>query len=295
MELLPVQNPVLDLEPRFSVRDPALIWHDGLFHCFFSLVENVGDGVVLRLAKSTSKDLSHWSDHRILADGRENFSSPGNLLKVGDEWVMCLQSYPSTPGSIYGGEQSRLWTMRSRDLVSWDAPRVMREEGCTAAWNRGSRRQIDPYLVEWNGKFWCLYKNSGCLGLMVSEDLIHWEEGSPEKPVLSPDDTPDHASVENPCVVSTPDGFVLFFAPCREGRGIGVARSDCLEEWKEIHYVDFPAVPWADGGPTAPMVLDLRNEWGVWVMAYHGDRGERFGAAMGIAFSKDLEHWSEKL
>ena len=290
-----VQNPVLDLDPQYSVRDPALLWDGSVFHCFFTIVENTSERMMMRLGHSTSQDFVHWQDVRVLADGPENFSSPGNALRVGEEWILCLQSYPPPPDSIYGGDDSRLWLMRSRDLVSWDKPQLIRAEGCTASWNHGSRRQIDPYLVHWKEKFWCLYKNSGCLGILSSPDLLHWEEASPGHPVLSPEDTPDGATVENPCVIETPEGFALFFAPCRKGRGIGLAYSDDLITWRDVHYLDFPPTPWADGGPTAAMVLDMRRELGAWIMAFHGDRGDRFGAAMGIAFSRDLEHWESAM
>ncbi len=66
------------------------------------------------------------------------------------------------------------------------------------------------------------------MGLLVSDDLHAWREASPAAPVLSRDDTPDGATVENACVIREGGGFVMFFAPCREGRGIGVARSDDL-------------------------------------------------------------------
>lgn len=64
--------------------------------------------------------------------------------------------------------------------------------------------------MEHAGRYWCFYKTAGCLGLMVSDDLRHWEEASPDRPVLGPADTPDGASVENPCVVRDGAEYVMF-------------------------------------------------------------------------------------
>jgi hypothetical protein len=126
---------------------------------------------------------------------------------------------------------------------------------------------------------------------MVSDDLVEWMEASRDRPVLGSDDTPDGATVENPCVVRDGGEFVMFFAPCRKGRGIGVARSDDLFHWRDVRYLGFPDLPWAEGGPTAAMVLDLRDVCGEWVMAFHGERPGPHAAALGIAHSPDMEHW----
>jgi len=205
--------------------------------------------------------------------------------------VLCVQSYPIEPGQVFGSEQSRLWLMRSKDLTSWSEPQLLQPNGCRATWT-DSHRQIDPYLVRHDGRFWCFYKTSGCLGLLVSDDMARWQEVSPHRPVLSRHDTSDGSTVENPCVIRDDDSFVLFFAPCRKGRGIGIARSDDLLHWQDVHYLRFPQLAWAPGGPTAAMVLDLRQELGMWLMAFHGDTHGAHGAALGLAWSDNLEQWT---
>ena len=285
-----VGNPLLDREPDVSVRDPALVLHEGVFRCFHTAVERRAGRHVLFLDVSTSRDLAQWTDPVRLTTSPLGFSSPGNVIRVADKWVLCVQSYPIPPGEVYGSEASRLWLMESDDLVNWSPPRPIAEQGCQGSWT-DSPRQIDPYLVAHDGKYWCFYKTSGCLGLLVSDELQQWREARPDAPVLSGEDTPDGATVENPCVVRDGGTFVLLFAPCRTGRGIGVARSDDLLSWKDVRYLDFPRLPWADGGPTAAMVLDMRAELGQWLMVFHGERTGPHRAAMGIAWSDDLEHW----
>jgi hypothetical protein len=144
------------------------------------------------------------------------------------------------------------------------------------------------------GKFWCFYKTDGQLGLLVSDDLHTWEEALPDRPVLSRRDTPDGASVENVCLVKDGEDWTMFFSPCRDGRGIGTARSSSLLDWHDVRYVDFPPVPWADNGPTAPMLIDQRENLGVWLMVFHGERRRvnPHGAALGIAWSRDLHDWT---
>ena len=287
-----VSNPFLDTEPAYSPRDPLLVYQGGIFRCFYTVVERGGEVPLLYLESATSTDLAHWSHFTRLTDSPIGFSSPGSITRVGDEWVMSVQSYPIEPGRMFAGESARLWLMRSLDLVSWSAPTPMHPQGAQVAWTE-SHRQIDPCIVEHDGRLYCLYKTGGCLGLLVSPDLANWEEASPESPVFGRDDTPDGSSCENPCVVNNNGELVLFFSPCRRGRGIGVARSEDLVHWRDAHYLDFPELPWAGNGPTAAMVCDLRATCGRWVMVFHGDRQgiDPHSAALGIAWSDDLEHW----
>lgn len=287
-----LHNPILDLEPTVSARDPLLLEHEGLYHCYYTAVEETSSGYRLNLDEIRSKDLRHWSAPRRLLCDPLGFSSPGSIIRYRNRWIMALQSYPIPPGETYGSEAARLWLMESADLETWDVPRPIKPEGCTARWAK-SRRQIDPCVVEHDGTFWCFYKTDGQIGLLMSDNLHQWEEAFPDRPVLSRKDTPDHAGVENVCLVRDGGAWVMFFSPTRKGRGIGVARSDNLLDWCEIRYQDFPEVTWADNGPTAPMVLDRKAHLGCWLMVFHGDRVARnaHGGALGLAWSRDLTHW----
>lgn len=289
-----LRNPFLDDEPRVSYRDPALVYHEGLFYCFYSHVEpRPREGTFFfNLGMTRSRDLARWESPRLLTSSTLNFSSPGNVLRLKDRWVLCVQSYPIPQGKVFADDSARLWLMESTDLVNWSAPCPMNPPGCRARWAK-TPRQIDPCLVEHDGRYWCFYKTSGALGLLVSDDLKTWREASPERPVLSRQMTPDGCGMENPCVVRDGEEFVIFFARVGEGRGIGVARSRDLLHWRGIHYLDLPKPAWANNGVTAAMVLDLRPQTGRWLMAFHGDRTNvhAHGGALGLAWSRDLEHW----
>ncbi|MHC4248602.1 MAG: glycoside hydrolase family protein [Planctomycetota bacterium] len=303
IDLARVRNPSIVPGPEGAVRDPALVVGDGgdggvVIRCFHTSAAPSGERYQLCLDVAESADLVTWSAPERLTTSELNFSSPGNAIRVGDEWVLCVQSYPVEPGRKCGSEESRLWLMRSRDLVRWSAPEPMHPQGCRARWT-DSHRQIDPYLIRSDVgdgvRYWCFYKTSGQLGLLVSDDLESWEEASPDRPVLGRDQTPDGKTVENPCVVRADGGYAMLFAPCRKGRGIGLAYSDDLVTWRDVHYVEFPSLDWADNGPTAAMAIDARDELGVWLMAFHGERrggANAHAAAIGFAWSEDLEHWT---
>ncbi len=285
--------PTLDRGRMEAVRDPALVYADGRFLCFHTTAVPQAGAYRLSLDLTESEDLCAWTPGRRLADSPQNFSSPGNVIRVGEEWVLCVQSYPVDPGQLWGNETCRLWTMRSRNLRDWTAPQPLHPAGCQTAWS-GSPRQIDPYLVAHDGRYYCFYKSAGQLGALVSEDFRTWREALPERPVLGRAQTPDGSTAENPCIVWADDCYVMFFSPCRPGRGIGTAVSDDLLDWREFAYLDLPALPWAPGGPTAAMVLDLRASHGRWLMGFHGEREtpqNGHDAAIGFFWSDDLRRW----
>ena len=275
------------------MRDPAVLKIDGIWHCFYTHIEkrDVQQGKIQpALGRIRSRDLTCWSDPEIILSGPEGFSSPGNVLKTPEGYVVCLQSYPVRPGELYGSAQCRLWLMKSRDLVKFEKPVQASPGGCRAQWAK-SRRQIDPYLIFENDRYYMFYKTEGCIGVLQSSDLRDFEEYADKRPVLAPSDLPDGVTAENPCVIQTDGKYRMFFAPCRPGRGIGTAWSDDLLQWKEVRYLDFPKEGWAPGGPTAPAVIDDREESGDWIMFYHGDTEGVHGGALGMARSKDLVHW----
>ena len=162
-----------------AYRDPAVLYHGNTFYLFFTLVQVEPDGKVFSYtAESRSTDLQNWTEPVIITarDQQLNFCSPGNIVRFGEEWMLCLQTYPR-PGyhiadqPVYGNADARVYTMKSRDLVNWDAPRLMRVKGDVPFEKMG--RMIDPYLVgdkDDAGKWWCFYKQNG-VSMSWSRDL----------------------------------------------------------------------------------------------------------------------------
>ncbi len=275
-----------------AYRDPAAIHHDGQFHLFCTLVETEASGEwpYLYTAYSSSRDLVEWSpvERLTVRDRALNFSSPGNVVRFGDEWVLCLQTYPRPNGEKYGTEQSRVWTMRSRDLATWAEPELLRVKGDHVV-DADIGRMIDPYLLEDKdepGKWWCFYKQNG-VSFSHSRDLVHWTyDGRRE-------------GGENACVVVDGDEYVLFHS---EATGVSVSRSYDLSQWRdeETLMLGVDDWPWAQGRLTGGFVLDLRGEpeVGKLVMFFHGSGPENEEtifdnyANIGIAWSDDLKTWS---
>ncbi len=279
------------MDTKVWSRDPAVIYYEGYYHCFYTGVRENDNNRRLTLELIRSKNLIDWSPAEILLDSSLGYSSPGNLLASDDGFILCFQSYPINKGELYGNENCRLWYMRSKDLKHFDQPTIMSEEGCTAKWAKTSR-QIDPFMIKHNQQYYVFYKTDGCIGVMCSSDLKKFNEIGLHKPVLSPNETPDGSTIENPCIVPMDGYFKMFFAPCRNGRGIGTAESEDLIHWHNIHYLNFPNLTWAPGGATAPMVLDDRERSGKWLMFFHGDTIGVHGGELGLAYSDDLVMWT---
>jgi predicted GH43/DUF377 family glycosyl hydrolase len=294
LKFTPIQNPILDLEqnhPPISTRDPALVYANDRLYCFYSAVEYRFFRYTFFLDMISTTDLVDWTTPRRVLHSSTGFSSPGNLLFIKNRWIMVLQTYPIPWGRLYANDSARLWIIESQDLIHWSVPRMLVPNGAQVRWSH-SHRQIDPYLVEFNDEFYCFYKTGGQLGLLRSSDLVNWNEALQDRPVFAASQTPDRVSIENPCIIKKNNQFLMFFSPCRPGRGIGVAFSEYLLNWTDAQYLDFPVFPWAYGGPTAPMVIDLMQQTGHYLMAFHGDRKPPHGAALGMVWSRDLFKWS---
>ena len=277
---------------RVAYRDPAVLYHGGVFHLFFTLVETEDDGrVFLYVATSKSADLLQWSAPRRLTprDQNLNFSSPGNIISLGGNWVMCLQTYPRPNGEKYGNATARLFTLRSPDLETWEAPRLLKVKGPGVA-EAEMGRMIDPYLIEDKeqpGNWWCFYKQNG-VSMSVSTDLESWTYSG-------------HAEAgENACVLVDKNEYVLFHSP---QNGIGVKRSPDLKQWRDggIFFLGQKQWPWAQGRLTAGFALDLRREPAVGkvLLFFHGsgpeDERTFFDnyASIGLAWSDSLDPMNE--
>ena len=287
---------ILKGDDRTAYRDPAVWYENGTFHLFFTLVETESDKSVFSyVAMVESQDLVHWTTPRklTLRDGMKDYSSPGNVVADGADRILCFQSYPR-PGNRddgvvrYANQTARLFTMRSRDLRSWSAPRLIKVKG-PAVTEQDMGRMIDPYLLrDRQGSWWCFYKQRGA-SIARSDDLENWT------PVGRTD------AGENVCVLETDGRYVMFHSP---RNGIGRKTSTDL-----LHWTDEPGLitlgqkewSWAAGRLTAGAVLDGRRIPGVgkYLLFFHGSgpRRESEGdfdrnASIGLAWSDDLENWS---
>ena len=286
-----IPNPVL-LRGNASIayRDPAAHYHRGLFRVFHTQVHRVDGRYYLYTAVTTSRDLVHWSEPRILTpqDQRLNYSSPGNVVRWQDRWLLCLQTYPTPENQPYGDRSARLFAMRSDDLEQWDEPRLLRVKGPDVPVAEMGR-MIDPYLVRDKDDpdcWWCFYKQNG-VSMSYTVDMEHWTY------VGRAD------AGENVCVLVEGDEYVLIHAP---QNGVGFKRSPDLVQWRDCGTTTLgqDGWPWAQGRLTAAHVLDLchQPDVGRYVMFFHGSSPEGVAirethghSSLALAWSDDLDNW----
>ena len=278
---------------KYAYRDPAVIYHNNTFFLYYTVVERAADGgMYLYTALSKSNDLVHWTFHKILTprDRNLNYSSPGNIVKYNDEWILCLQTYPQPNKERWGNKDSRVWIMRSKDLENWSTPELLEVKGNHVPQSEMGR-MIDPYLLEdpnEPGKWWCYYKQNGA-SMSYSYDLKNWTY------VGATD------AGENVTVLYKNNEFIMFHSP---PNGIGVKRSKTPSGWGEneqLITLGQENWEWAQRRLTAATVIDLTEDEniGKYIMFFHGSSHEgakpaynaHNNASMAIAWSDDLINW----
>lgn len=276
-----------------AYRDPAAIYHDGWFHLYFTLAKIEAGQAYQCTAWSKSRDLVTWTAPKIFTpkDQNLNYGSPGDVVRSGDDWVLCLQTYPRPHGAKHGNDDSRIWIMRSKDLENWGAPELLAVKGPTVPREKMGR-MIDPFLLQDKddpGKWWCFYKQEGRLHASWSRDLKTW----------TPTDY-KIAGGENPCVIPDGNRYLLFYSPTT---GVGMKSSTDLKTWKDegVLTLGQSGWPWAQGRLTAGFALDLRQDpkVGKVILFFHGsdypEKDPRGGfdsfASLGLAWSADLKSW----
>ena len=278
---------------KYAYRDPAVIYHNRTFYLYFTLVERAADsGMYFFTALSTSEDLVHWTYPRVLTprDRNLNYSSPGNIIRYKDDWIICLQTYVTPNKERWGNESSRICIMRSKDLINWSEPEILKVKGNGVPVPEMGR-MIDPYLLEdmdEPGKWWCYYKQNG-VSMSYSYDLVNWTfHGSA-------------SSGENVTVLYKDGEYILFHSP---RNGIGIKKSKTPVDWGEdiaLLTLGQDHWPWARKRLTAATVIDLSGDerFGKYIMFFHGSSKEgarpaynaHNNASLAFAWSTDLETW----
>jgi sucrose-6-phosphate hydrolase SacC (GH32 family) len=296
--LLKLKSPILFKGDSVTAyRNPAILYFDKKFYLFFSIVEVEKDGKVFDYtASSYSRDLIKWSKPQKLTvrDQKLNYCAPGNIIRYNDDWILCLQTYPKpdlyiTQPVRYGDATARIFIMRSKDLVSWGKPELLKVKGPEVP-EKEMGRMIDSYLIEdkdEKGKYWCFYKQKG-VSMSYSYDLKNWTYfGSAE-------------SGENVCVLIENNEYIMFHSP---SNGIGILKSKDLKTWEKwggLITLGQDGWNWAKGRITAGVVVNMKDVEGIenYLMFFHGSgplkesEGDfNKNASIGIAWSKDLVSW----
>lgn len=270
-----------------ALRDPAAIWHKGELYLYYTKVVNLPEGARWTIEERRTADLKTFTPPRQLFpfDPALNYSSPGNIVRDGDDFVLCFQTYCTENGEKYGNDNCRLFIARSRDLETWSEPEWLAVKGDDVS-REDAGRMIDPYLIRHDGLWWCFYKQNG-ISLSTSPDLRHWQYRGRVN------------AGENPCILPVQDGYLMFHAP---HNGIGVLKSADLTHWEPFcqdFFLGQESWNWGKGRVTAAFVMDLRSvpQFGRYVMLFHGSGPEdeetmfTTNASIAIAWSDDLITW----
>ena len=273
----------LEGDNHIAYRDPAGHYHDGTFRVFHTQVHREEDGSCYwYLGVTESRDLVNWTEPRILTprDANLHFCGPGNIIRFGGKWLLCLCSYIGTA--------ARSFRMESDDLVNWREPEIMMLKGLDVS-REEMGRMIDPYFAQDKDekqKWWCFYKQNGA-SISYTYDFINWSYFGRVD------------AGENACVLVDEDEYVLIHSP---RNGFGIKRSKDLVNWRDLGLFTLGQEdwPWAQGRLTASHILDLRDapEVGKYVMFFHGASKEGVqemethgNACLAIAWGEDLLHW----
>ncbi len=278
-------NPIFLQNEKYSYRDPAAYYENGKVYLFFSLVENDDDNQYFYVAMSISEDFVNWSEPEILTekDTSKNYSSPGNVIKYNGEYYLCIQTYPRPNGEKYGNDDSRVYTIKSSDLIHWSKSEILMVKGNMPTADMG--RMIDPYILEDNGMFRCFFKQNG-VSFSESKDLKNWVfKGYTD-------------CGEYVCVLKQNGEYLIFNSP---ENGIALLKTSDFKNFNHcgITYLNQAEWTWAKDRITAGFVLNMSKEnfKYKYIMFFHGDNEDNylFGASMGIAFSNDLVNWKYEL
>ena len=151
IDLSAIKSPIiLEGNDRIAYRDPTCLYHNGLFRLFFTYITNTDDGRhYWTVAYSKSPDLINWTTPRSITprDQNLNFASPGNIVRFKDEWILCMQTYPTPNNEKYGNNDCRVWITRSRDLTNWSAPEMLMVKGPDVSVNEMGRLTAIPQEV----------------------------------------------------------------------------------------------------------------------------------------------------
>lgn len=281
-----VVNPVLSHE-TVHVRDPAVLVHGDLAYVFMTVFDPQAQ--TWHVGLTTTSDFVTFGDLRLIS--AEGYASPGNVIPVGDEWVLCYQQYREFPHYIC--------LSRSRDLVTWGPPTRAFNTGPENDWNSDGR-VIDPYVVAWDGGYYCYYTGStrwqggsghNLIGVAFSTDLATWQDLSPAAPIIGVDhawEGPD--GNENNCVIRQGDRWVMLYSASLAEQKIAWAVSDDLVRWEKQGLCSVPSCAARAKQCGAPFVIEGLADPGTYHMLCQA-RDAAAHMSFLLLESDDLAHW----
>ena len=279
--------PIFKGTAELAYRDPACIYVDGTFYLFMTISRKSDGYMYNTLGLSESRDLIRWTEPRSITvtDRTQNYCSPGNILRVGDEYWICVTSYPMPdPYEVrsYATDDARLFFIKTKDFQSFSAPELILAKGDTPREAMG--RMIDPYIFrdrDDDGLYHLFFKQNG-VSHAHSRDLIHWEYDGRMN------------GGENACVVLHDGLYYLIHSP---ENGIGLKVSKDLTAWEDrgVQTLGQSRWEWASGRITAAFAMEAPRDYPRrYLVFFHGSRADSFpethgSASIALAATDDFE------
>lgn len=281
-----ITNPVLSRSDK-HFRDPAVLVHDGRIYVFFTWYDP--EKITWHIGMNSTEDFIHFSDVCLISP--EGYASPGNVIWSQGRWVLCYQQYRQYP--------HYLCLSYSEDLLHWSEPVRIFNTGSENQWNI-DKRVIDPFLVEWQGKYYCYYTGStrgsvqpgyNLIGVAGSDDLTNWRDLSVEKPVIGVDfpwEEPD--GCENNYVIRYQDRWHMLYSASLIHQKIAYAVSDDLLHWEKKGLCEVPVFAESAFHFGAPCIIEGLPDREHFYMIYQG-RSETGQMSFILLESDDLVNW----
>ena len=288
INLAPIQNPILRLPD--NLRDPSVFPVGDGYQLYYTRYR-IGDWNAAEnwyVARCFTRDFVHFTDHEDVT--RQNFASPGDVVRWHGRWIMPFQSYPERPQQLYFVE--------SPDAQSWSPPRAFLEAALELPWNT-DRRAIDPSFVVDGDKLYCFFVGSDGLGtprranllghaVTTDPELREWQILSPESPLMGRDHAAD--GVENIVVYHAGDRWLMLLSEGMHEQHLALAESQDLVTWLPLGPVEIASQSWCAFRYGAPFVW---CEEGIYFMILMGEETPDHRSSLGFLTSSDGIRWEQ--
>lgn len=271
---------------KTAYRDPTCFYYNGEYHLFFTVSEKENGYMYNRVSHSVSTDLITFSEPTAITekDKCKNFCSPGNVIRYGDEYCICVSSYPMPlpyAERPCADDTARLFFIKTKDFKSFSQPERIFPKGhsCT---NEG--RMIDPFVFKHGEEYLLFFKQNG-VSMSRSRDLKNWE-------FIGHTD-----GGENACVIEDADRYILIHSP---HNGIGIKESHDLKTWTDIGTYTLDQENWsfASGRLTAAFATPAHTDCDYkYIVFFHGSRADSLpethgSASLAYAYTNDFKKYS---
>ena len=238
-----------------AVDCPFVFFHNNRYYML-----HVGfDGKGYQTALSTSTDLLHWSDGKVIFPRKqeERWDSVGvaglwilrenslkghsSLKKIDGKYWMVYHSYPKEGYEAGSAQIGLAWT-DDEELLKWnrlDEPILSWKDG--ENWERGGLYK--GCLVELHGKYYLFYNAkqrdespwNEQIGVAFSDDMFHWKRYGQNPIIRNSPGSWDSLFCADPFVVWDNEKWIMYYYGCN---GInaedGIAVSQDLIHWEKV-------------------------------------------------------------